>query len=75
VSSLDITISFGYKPGMVDSPTITNVIHCCVFDTGTCLKSDRSKESSPEHVRDSEFMNLTDKENLEFRVCHYCFWR
>ena len=73
MSSLDITISFGYKPGMVDSPTITNVIHCCVFDTGTCLKSDRSKESSPEHVRDSEFMNLTDKENVGLRVYHYYF--
>jgi hypothetical protein len=32
----------------------------------------RSKKNSFEHVRDSEFMNLTDKENLEFRVCHYC---
>jgi hypothetical protein len=33
----------------------------------------RSMKNSPEHVRDSEFMNLTDKENLEFRVRYYCF--
>jgi hypothetical protein len=33
----------------------------------------RSQKNSLEHVRDSEFMNLTDKENLEFRACHYCF--
>jgi len=33
----------------------------------------RNQKTSPEHVRDSEFMNLTDKENLEFRVYHYYF--
>jgi hypothetical protein len=25
------------------------------------------------HVKDSEYMNLTDKENPEFKVCHRCF--
>jgi hypothetical protein len=32
-----------------------------------------SKKNSPEHVRDSEFMNLTDKENVGLRVYHYYF--
>jgi hypothetical protein len=34
----------------------------------------RSRNNSLGHVRDSEFMNLTDKENPEFQVCHYCFY-
>ena len=31
----------------------------------------RSKKNSGGHMRNSEFMNLTDKENPEFRVCCY----
>jgi len=31
----------------------------------------RSKNNTLGHVRDSEFMNLTDKENPEFKVCYY----